>query len=138
MRRKDCAGGIVLNPDNMILVITNQIGKHTFPKGTREPGERPEDTALREIKEESGLANIAVVKFSGTLIRPGYTADNGDKPSVEKHIDMFHCISTTVKLCPQSPDAVSAQWVPPDGLSSLLTWPEELAFFASHRNELGI
>lgn len=137
MQSIDCAGGIVLNPNKDILVITNQIGKHTFPKGTCKDGELPVETALREIEEESGLIRVEIVKFLGTLIRPGYTAEKSDVPSVEKHIKFYHCISNDVELYPIAPDAVHAQWVYHGDLGDLLTWPEELAFFEAHQSELG-
>jgi len=138
MRKVNCAGGIVLNPDGDVLVITNQIGKYTFPKGTRKAKESPRETALREITEESGLIRVEIIQFLGTLIRPGHTAENGTTPSVIKHIDMFHCITDTIELCPIEPDAISAQWVQPNKLDGLLTWQEEISFFNTHRADLNL
>ncbi|HYF97106.1 MAG TPA: NUDIX hydrolase [Patescibacteria group bacterium] len=130
------AGGIVTNPKSQVLVITNQIGKHTFPKGTRENGETPEDNARREIMEESGLTNLKLVRHLGVLSRPGYTAENFHTPSVMKHIDMFAFTTDKAKLQPIASDSVKASWIDPNELSSILTWPEELAFFESCRKLL--
>jgi 8-oxo-dGTP pyrophosphatase MutT (NUDIX family) len=33
-----------------------------FPKGHIEKGEKPEDTARREVKEETGLKNIDIIE----------------------------------------------------------------------------
>jgi 8-oxo-dGTP pyrophosphatase MutT (NUDIX family) len=45
-----------------------------LPKGTPEPGETHEQTALREVREETGL-EVAVVEYIGTtkyeFVRPG-------------------------------------------------------------------
>ncbi|NPA42993.1 MAG: NUDIX domain-containing protein [Chlorobi bacterium] len=53
----EAAGGIVFHPDGRILFIYRR-GIWDLPKGKMEPGETPEETALREIKEECGLENL--------------------------------------------------------------------------------
>ena len=37
------------------LLVKHQKGHWAFPKGHPEPGEMPQETALRELKEETGL-----------------------------------------------------------------------------------
>ena len=54
--REHSYGGVVLRGDD-VLVIT-PIGKRRvtgLPKGGANPGERPEDTAAREVREETGV-----------------------------------------------------------------------------------
>ncbi len=138
MRHITSAGGIVLNPNRQVLVVTNQIGKHTFPKGERETGETPEENALREIHEESGLTRIEVICYLGLVSRMGFTANNDRFPSVKKHIDMFFCITGEIALCPLASDVVEANWVAPDNLADLLTWQEEADFFEQKRWAIGI
>lgn len=48
------AGGIVLLGEQVVLRRTPK-GEYLFPKGHVEPGETAEDTALREVAEETGL-----------------------------------------------------------------------------------
>lgn len=43
------------------LVIKNPSGRWTFPKGTIEMGETREQTALREVQEETGLTKLEVI-----------------------------------------------------------------------------
>ena len=53
------AGGIVRDAGNLLLVkVQNLEGKivWTFPKGHAEKGEKIEQTALREVEEETGYA----------------------------------------------------------------------------------
>ena len=38
-----------------VLIILDQYGKWTFPKGHLEPGERAPDAAIREVFEETGI-----------------------------------------------------------------------------------
>jgi 8-oxo-dGTP diphosphatase len=54
------AGGIVVRrgPDGtseVLLVHRPRYGDWSLPKGKADPGERDEDTALREVEEETGL-----------------------------------------------------------------------------------
>ena len=56
------AGGIVWRKGKhdererrILLVHRPRYDDWSLPKGKAEPGERPEDTALREVREETGL-----------------------------------------------------------------------------------
>jgi 8-oxo-dGTP pyrophosphatase MutT (NUDIX family) len=52
-------GGVLIGPDRKVLVRepTNHFGGYvwTWPKGTPNKGETPEQTALREVWEETGI-----------------------------------------------------------------------------------
>lgn len=50
---KSC--GAVIYTDNKFLLIKHNSGHWAFPKGHVENGETEEETALREIKEETNL-----------------------------------------------------------------------------------
>ena len=56
-REEAAAGGIVLGADGVLMIkVRNLEGRvvWTFPKGRLEPGETPEQAALREVYEETG------------------------------------------------------------------------------------
>jgi len=50
--RRIKAGGV------QILMIQDRLGRWTIPKGHVEPGESIQQTALREVAEETGLSNL--------------------------------------------------------------------------------
>ncbi len=52
-------GGLVYNPQGQVLFIFRN-GKWDLPKGGIEKGESIEDTALREVAEETGVANLSL------------------------------------------------------------------------------
>jgi 8-oxo-dGTP pyrophosphatase MutT (NUDIX family) len=60
--REYTAGGVVyrrLDGDRIeILMIQDRLGRWTIPKGHVEEGEKIEQTALREVTEETGLTQL--------------------------------------------------------------------------------
>ncbi|MEA1848295.1 MULTISPECIES: NUDIX hydrolase [Chryseobacterium] len=73
----EAAGGIVSNPEGDILFI-KRLGKWDLPKGKMEKGESREESAVREIEEETGLQNVELLSFINTTYHI-YIERNGDK-----------------------------------------------------------
>src|SRR2546428_13559866 len=68
VKRAQSAGGVVFRRDGgapRILLLKHSSGKWMLPKGTIEEGETPEAVALREVREETGIANVRVVAGPG-------------------------------------------------------------------------
>ena len=55
------AGGVVVHDGRILLLDRPSRGEVRLPKGHIDPGEMPEETALRETTEESGYADLAIV-----------------------------------------------------------------------------
>ena len=84
-----CCGAVVINRENgetRYLLIANPSGIWGFPKGHMEAGETERETALREIKEETGLDVQFLGNFRAAdehaLLREG-------RPDVTKQITYF-------------------------------------------------
>ncbi|KAA0128063.1 NUDIX domain-containing protein [Chryseobacterium sp. SN22] len=73
----EAAGGLVNNREGDILFI-RRLGKWDLPKGKMEKGESREESAVREIEEETGLANVELARFINTTYHI-YVERNGDK-----------------------------------------------------------
>lgn len=54
------AGGVVKDRGGRVLWIQRN-GKWDLPKGKLEPGERLEEAAVREVEEETGIADLTIV-----------------------------------------------------------------------------
>ena len=67
--REETAGGVVFRRDAQgklqILMIQDAKNRWTIPKGHVEEGERLEETAMREIQEETGLKDLRVLDHLG-------------------------------------------------------------------------
>ena len=57
----EAAGGLVSDPRGRILFI-HRLGLWDLPKGKTEPGETAPEAALREVKEETGLQQLSIVR----------------------------------------------------------------------------
>ncbi len=73
----EAAGGVVNNPAGDILFI-KRLGKWDLPKGKMEKGESREESAVREIEEETGLMDVELIRFINTTFHI-YVERNGDK-----------------------------------------------------------
>ncbi len=63
-----CAGGLVFY-NRRLLMIHRIRGAWIFPKGHIDPGEAPEEAALREVREESGIHARIMRKLAETSYR---------------------------------------------------------------------
>ena len=58
-----------------------------LPKGLVDPGEKPEQTALREVLEETGLTTVPIAKLAD--IKYVYVRSWGDKERVFKIVSFY-------------------------------------------------
>jgi 8-oxo-dGTP pyrophosphatase MutT (NUDIX family) len=75
---KKAYGGVVINAEHKVL-LREPSGHYngqvwTFAKGGPNPGETPEQTALREVLEETGLRAQIIAKLPGSF--DGSTTSN--------------------------------------------------------------
>lgn len=62
-QRETSAGGVVYRLDGSVplfLLIQDSYQNWGFPKGHLETGERADEAALREVREETGLADLSL------------------------------------------------------------------------------
>src|SRR5579884_2875651 len=95
MAREFSAGGVVVRKRDgkwWIAAIEprrdpGQSSALALPKGNVDPGEKPEQTALREVREETGLEAAPMAKL--TDIRYFYVRSWGDKQRVFKIVSFY-------------------------------------------------
>ena len=102
------AGGVVKNELGEILFIFRR-GKWDLPKGKIDEDESSKDAALREVKEETGLAKVTVDK----KIYTSYHAYHEFRKHILKETDWFNMKAISQqKLEPQQDEGIQkAEWV---------------------------
>jgi 8-oxo-dGTP pyrophosphatase MutT (NUDIX family) len=74
-------------PNTPTRKTRSQSGVLALPKGLVDPGEKPEQTALREVREETGILAKLVGKL--TDIKYFYVRSWGDKQRVFKIVSFY-------------------------------------------------
>lgn len=87
------AGGLVFKQEGnkvKVLMIEDRYQKITIPKGKQEPGETLEETAIREIREETGIDG-RIIQF---LDKIHYQYTNPKHGKIDKGVTYYLVEST--------------------------------------------
>lgn len=106
------AGGVVYrrNGDELeIQMIQDRYGKITLPKGKMEAGETVEQTALREIKEETGIDG----KIAAPLELIAYRYQHPTKGAVDKEVHYYIIEAVGGQLQAQVEEIRGVEWLTP-------------------------
>lgn len=122
-------GGVVLNINNQVMVVSQNGNSWSLPKGHVDPGEDVRQAAEREIQEESGVKRLTYIKDLGGYQRHKIGIDGGEDTSELKTINLFLYKTDEMELNPTDPDNPEARWIEPDKVAALLTHPKDKAFF---------
>ena len=123
------AGGVVLNQQNDVLVVSQHGTSWSLPKGHLEPGEDALSAAKREIQEESGIKNLTLIQSLGSYERYRIGLKTAEDTSELKTIYMYLFKTLEEDLAPEDAHHPEARWVHADKVASLLTHPKDKEFF---------
>jgi 8-oxo-dGTP pyrophosphatase MutT (NUDIX family) len=118
------AGGVVYRTDGGNLLIAlcgrTKTGTWNLPKGTPDNGETVEQTALREVKEETGL-QVEIEQSLGD-IEYWFTSSNG---RVHKRVEFFLMGERGGSIEDHDPEFDVVEWFPALQAVRTLTFPTE-------------
>lgn len=104
----EAAGGIVQNAKKDLLFIY-RLDKWDLPKGKMETGEKPDETALREVEEETGVTHLSVKKKIGETY---HTYDAFGKHFLKTTHWYYITCPNAQTLVPQTEEDITAiKWV---------------------------
>jgi 8-oxo-dGTP pyrophosphatase MutT (NUDIX family) len=115
-------GGLVKNEKGEILFMFRR-GKWDLPKGKLDPGESLEDCAVREVREETGVDGLSIVKF--LLVTEHEYEEHGSWILKESHWYLMKA-SSQEPLIPQTEEDISElRWIAADNFNIILqnTYP---------------
>ena len=100
-------GGLVLNQDGQVLLIFRR-GSWDLPKGKKEKGEKRKQTAIREVQEETGIQNLAIL----SSLPDTYHVYRTSRERVLKLSYWYIMETSESKLTPQLEEDIEiAKWV---------------------------
>lgn len=90
--KKDYSIGVIVFYKNgeqvEYLILKHKQGHWTFSKGHAEAGEKKSDTALRELREETGITNIEFLNDE-ILLKEKYEFKNKKDKLIFKSVEYF-------------------------------------------------
>ena len=122
INRYSC-GGVIIHDGKVLVIASPSRATISFPKGTKEPGETDEQTAIREVREESGynvkiIARIATTEFE-------FTREDGQR--IDKAVTYFLMEladdKPPVQALEESED-FDVDWLSPDEARAQLTFDD--------------
>ncbi|MDR7302033.1 8-oxo-dGTP pyrophosphatase MutT (NUDIX family) [Haloactinomyces albus] len=119
------AGGLAIDQAGSHAVIIGRLDRRrrllwSLPKGHIEPGESPEETAVREVAEETGI--IARVTQPIGAIDYWFVADNR---RVHKTVHHFLLEAVGGALSDEDVEVTEVAWVPLGELDEVLAYADE-------------
>ena len=103
MKEEKSCGAIVIK-DNKVLIIKQKRGFYGFPKGHMEAGETEQETAIREVKEET---NIDIKIDSNYRYETHYIVDN----NIYKTVVLFKAESLTNNTSCDDTEVAECLWL---------------------------
>ncbi len=107
------------------LIATRGGTRWQLPKGTCEPGETVEQTALREVKEECGLAGQCEAHLGAIEYWYWDTHHRTTPELVQKRVDFYLMQAVGGELSDASIEVDSVNWFTLSQASQVLTYPSE-------------
>lgn len=134
MKKAVSAGGILVrqvgNKTEILLLKYQHIKGLGFLKGHVEKEETLEETAIREVGEETGLRNLKIDKKLGEVTRPAVERD-GERVIKTIHLYLMETGDTVPR-----PAEEDCGWFDFDEAVVQMAIPEEAKFLRKHKTEI--
>jgi len=117
------SGGVVVDKDKVLIVKTKNLkGEevYTFPKGHIEKGERAEETAIREVYEETGY-KCRIIKPLEKVVYWFYR----DKQRVKKEVRWFLMEPEGIPPTMHDKEIIGVIWMDIRKARDVLSYPSD-------------
>lgn len=120
MKYEKSCGAIVFD-DDKVLVVKHRAGHVDFPKGHMENQETEEETAIREVKEETNID----IYLEGCRNTVHYSPKEG----VEKDVVFFAAKKVKGDISPQLEEVSEVKWISINDVKKVLTYESSIDVF---------
>ncbi len=111
-----------------ILMIQDRLGRWTIPKGHVEPGESIEQTAVREVAEETGLSHLRLGEKLDKL--HFFYRKEGKLIFMTTHVFLMEALGDTDAIVPEDSEGiVDAKWFDQDKALTLIEYRDTERLF---------
>lgn len=114
MKREKSCGCIVID-ENFVLLVRHNAGHWDFPKGHIEMGETEEQTAIREVKEETNIDVEIIPNYR-------YVINYSPKEDVIKEVVFFLAKKKSSRLEAQKSEVSIVGWLDIDKAIDIITY----------------
>lgn len=115
MKKEKSCGCIILNDRNQILLVLHNAGHWGLPKGHVEKGETEEETAIREVKEETNIDVEVNTNYRYSMVY-------SPKEDVEKEVIYFIAKNINNHYNPQIEEVQDIKWLDIDNAIETITY----------------
>lgn len=120
--KKDFAFGLIVfyeKNDKIYFLVLQQVQGHwSFPKGHAEEGESKMETAIRELKEETGIAKVELIS-DDVMITDEYTIIKEGKEDIHKTVEFFIGETSGMNILMQEGEIFDHKWITVDDVDIL-------------------
>lgn len=119
-KEKSCGAIIYKYQENKLyfLIVKHNRGHYSFPKGHIEKGETEEETAIREVKEET---NVDIKIINGFREKITYSP----KENTIKDVIFFLAKPLTLNIKPQEEEINQIAWYDENDVFNIITYEED-------------
>jgi len=116
-------GGVVVRGDEMVVIVPRGRRRVLgLPKGGPMEGETPEQTAAREVREETGIT----ARVRERLGQVDYTYRRGGR-NIAKTVHFYLCLFEAGDTADHDHEVDDARWIALDRAGEELSYPGERA-----------
>ncbi len=122
------AGGVVYRKNDgafeIALILTHPERRWQLPKGMLDAGETPEQAAVREVREETGITARPIGQIGGTEYQFIGNYD-GERKRFHKRVAWFLMEYVSGDVVDHDDEVAEARWVTPLEAEELLAFKNE-------------
>jgi len=124
---KDYSIGVIVykkfSRSEKLLILKHRKGHWAFPKGHPDSGEKKIETALRELKEETGIKVLKLLS-KRVLVSESYSFINGSDKKTRKFVDYFIGETTSEKVKIDNKEITKYRWCTYNAALKIITFKQ--------------